>query len=67
MARIFLPTACLSRNVSKRLGHSNVHVTATIYAHALPDGDQEAAQKWDAFQKRELESADPGGRKEKAN
>jgi integrase len=32
--------------VSKRLGHSNVHVTATVYSHALPDDKIAAAQIW---------------------
>lgn len=53
-------------DVSKRLGHANVQVTATIYAHALPGRDKEAARRWDAFQKRGLESSDVdagGGRK----
>jgi integrase len=30
-------------DVSKRLGHANSHVTATVYAHALPDRDDLAA------------------------
>ena len=33
--------------VSKRLGHSNVYTTATIYAHALPKDDITAAEIWD--------------------
>ena len=38
--------------VSKRLGHSNVYTTATIYSHALPKDDITAAELWDAkFQK----------------
>ncbi len=32
--------------VSKRLGHANVHVTATVYSHALPDDEVGAAQIW---------------------
>ena len=32
--------------VSKRLGHSNVHVTATVYSHALPDDEISAARIW---------------------
>lgn len=39
-------------DVSKRLGHANPHVTATVYAHALPDHDDLAAQAWEDFQKR---------------
>lgn len=32
--------------VSKRLGHANVHVTATVYSHALPDDEIAAAAIW---------------------
>ena len=32
--------------VSKRLGHANVHVTATVYSHALPEDEIAAAQIW---------------------
>lgn len=32
--------------VSKRLGHSNPQVTATVYAHALPADELAAAQIW---------------------
>jgi integrase len=32
--------------VSKRLGHANVHVTATVYSHALPDDEIAAAEIW---------------------
>jgi len=38
-------------DVSKRLGHVNPHVTATVYAHALPGRDDLAATAWEAFQK----------------
>jgi len=31
---------------SKRLGHANVHVTATVYSHALPEDEIAAAQIW---------------------
>jgi integrase len=37
-------------DVSKRLGHANPHVTATIYAHALPGHDDKAADAWEKFQ-----------------
>ncbi len=37
-------------NVSKRLGHVNPHVTATVYAHALPGRDDLAAAAWEKFQ-----------------
>jgi integrase len=38
-------------DVSKRLGHANPHVTATIYAHALPGRDDLAADAWEKFQR----------------
>jgi integrase len=41
-AGIPLPT------VSKRLGHTDVHTTATIYSHSLPKDDLKAAELWDA-------------------
>jgi integrase len=34
-------------NVSKRLGHRDAYTTAKIYAHAIPDTDQDAAAAWD--------------------
>jgi integrase len=37
-------------DVSKRLGHVNPHVTATVYAHALPGRDDLAAAAWEKFQ-----------------
>jgi integrase len=44
--------------VSKRLGHSSPHVTATIYSHALPNDEQAAAEIWDtAFQKSQFETS----------
>jgi integrase len=39
-------------DVSKRLGHVNPHVTATVYAHALPGRDDLAAAAWESFQKK---------------
>jgi integrase len=38
-------------DVSKRLGHVNPHVTATVYAHALPGRHDLAAAAWESFQK----------------
>lgn len=38
-------------DVSKRLGHTNPHVTATVYAHAMPGRDDLAAAAWEKFQK----------------
>jgi integrase len=40
-------------DVSKRLGHANPQVTATVYAHALPGHDDRAAKAWEDFQKRD--------------
>jgi integrase len=37
-------------DVSRRLGHANAHVTATVYAHALPGRDDLAAKAWENFQ-----------------
>jgi integrase len=37
--------------VSKRLGHSSVYVTATVYAHAIAGRGDEVTRKWEAFQK----------------
>ena len=33
--------------MSRRLGHRDPHTTAKIYAHALPNTDQNVAAKWD--------------------
>jgi integrase len=49
-------------DVSKRLGHTNPQVTATVYAHALPGHDDRAAKAWEEFQKRNAE-----GKEEIAN
>ncbi len=38
--------------VSARLGHSSMYTTATVYAHAIHGRDDEAAKKWEEFQKR---------------
>ena len=38
--------------VSERLGHSSVRTTADIYAHAIRGQDDEAAERWDEFQRR---------------
>jgi integrase len=36
--------------VSKRLGHSSVYVTATVYSHALSKDETAAADAWDTVQ-----------------
>jgi hypothetical protein len=33
------------------MGHANPHLTATVYAHALPGHDDLAAAAWEKFQK----------------
>jgi integrase len=38
--------------VSERLGHSSVRTTAEVYAHAICGQDDEAARRWDEFQRR---------------
>ena len=38
--------------VSARLGHSSVRTTAEVYAHAIRGQDDEAALRWDDFQRR---------------
>jgi integrase len=38
--------------VSERLGHSSMRTTADVYAHALHGQDDEAARRWDEFQRR---------------
>lgn len=38
--------------VSRRLGHSNVHTTATVYAHALASDEIAAADLWSAAMKK---------------
>ncbi len=38
--------------VSKRLGHSSTHVTASVYAHAMPQDELAAAEVWDTMMRR---------------
>jgi hypothetical protein len=45
--------------VSKRLGHSNTHVTATIYSHALPTDETAAARIWNQAMSGSLNPAPP--------
>jgi integrase len=42
--------------VSRRLGHSSVLVTATIYSHALPSDEIAAAEIWEDAMKKAAES-----------
>jgi integrase len=37
--------------VSARLGHSSMRTTQEIYGHMIPGQDDEAARRWDEFQK----------------
>jgi integrase len=50
-------------DVSKRLGHSNVFTTASVYAHSLPNADAEAARRWEEFQKQSEATPRPHQRK----
>jgi integrase len=42
--------------VSARLGHSSVRTTQEIYAHMITGQDEEAAQKWEAYQQQNRQS-----------
>jgi tetratricopeptide (TPR) repeat protein len=43
--------------VSKRLGHSSVYVTATVYSHALSKDETAAAEVWDATVQSSIDAA----------
>jgi integrase len=43
--------------VSARLGHSSIRTTQDIYAHMIHGQDDEAAERWDEYQKRNQPSA----------
>ena len=47
--------------VSERLGHSSIRVTADVYSHALHGQDDEAARRWDEFQRQNLPEKLAGG------
>jgi len=47
--------------VSERLGHSSVRVTAEVYSHAIHGQDDEAALRWDEFQRQNLPEKQVGG------
>jgi len=47
--------------VSARLGHSSVRVTAEIYSHMIHGQDDEAARRWDEFQRKSLPAKQVGG------
>ena len=46
--------------VSRRLGHSNVYVTASIYTHAISGSDQDAADAWEKYQNQQTATATAG-------
>ena len=49
--------------VSARLGHSSVRTTQEIYAHMIAGQDEEAAKKWEEYQRRNRALAgDPAGK-----
>jgi integrase len=43
--------------VSKRLGHSSVYVTATVYSHALTNDELAAADVWDSSIQKSIDAA----------
>jgi integrase len=47
--------------VSARLGHSSVRVTAEIYSHMINGQDDEAARRWDEYQRQNLPAKQVGG------
>jgi integrase len=46
--------------VAERLGHSSVRTTADVYTHALRGQDDDAARRWDNFQRRGTSDPVPG-------
>ena len=38
--------------VAERLGHSSIRTTVDVYTHALRGQDDDAARRWDEFQRR---------------
>jgi integrase len=49
--------------VSARLGHSSVRTTQEIYSHMITGQDEEAARKWEEYQKRNRPAAADGQQK----
>jgi integrase len=47
--------------VSERLGHSSGRVTQDIYPHAIRRRDDEAALKWEEFQRKNVAENHRGG------
>jgi integrase len=50
--------------VAARVGHASTETTARVYAHMITGQDEEAAAKWQEYQRknRPAEGAQPGGR-----
>ena len=48
-ATLLLSEGASLKNVSSRLGHSDIRTTGNIYAHALQSVDKQLAQKMDVF------------------
>lgn len=46
--------------VSARLGHSDPQTTLRIYGHMITGQDQEAARKWEEYQRRNRPAAGKG-------
>jgi integrase len=46
--------------VSARLGHSSIRTTQEIYAHMITGQDEEAAQRWEEFQRRNAPAKQAG-------
>jgi integrase len=47
--------------VSARLGHSSVRTTQEIYAHMIRGQDDEAARRWEEFQRQNMSEKPAGG------
>jgi integrase len=48
-ATLFLNQGVHAKIISSRLGHANITTTLNIYAHALQEADQAAADKLDSL------------------
>jgi integrase len=47
------------QDVSTRLGHSSVRVTADVYAHSIHGQDDEAVRRWEEFQRKNRDIQQP--------
>jgi integrase len=50
--------------VSARLGHSSIRTTQEIYAHMIHGQDDEAADRWDDYHKRNSPAKPDSSKKE---